>query len=124
MKPTPLVLLAHGSKHRQWLEPFERLADDLRLDVGRDNVQLCYMEIASPTLMDIASALAATGISKCRVLPLFMAAGTHLSADVPEHVARIQKRFPGLEIELLPPIGQHPLFLKLMHQLAKETVRS
>lgn len=122
MKPTPLVLLAHGSKHRQWLAPFEQLADDLRADVGHDNVQLCYMEVASPTLMDIAGRLVAAGVSRCRVLPLFMAAGAHLSTDVPGQIARIKEQFPALEIELLPPIGQHPLFLKLMRQLARETV--
>lgn len=122
MKPTPLVLLAHGSKHRQWLAPFERLADDLRKDVGPDNVHLCYMETASPTLMDIALQLVAARVSRCRVLPLFMAAGEHFSTDIPTQLAKIKEQFPALEIELLPPIGQHPLFLNLMHQIARQSV--
>ena len=119
---TPLVLLAHGSKYEQWRAPFEQLANDLRKDVGQDNVLLCYMESASPTLMDIARQLAAVGATRCRILPLFMAEGAHFSMDIPGQLEEITAQFPALEIELLPPIGQHPLFLNLMRQIAKESV--
>ncbi len=119
---TPLILLAHGSKYQQWLAPFEQLADDLRKDVGSANVLLCYMESASPTLLDIARQLAATGTSRCRLLPLFMAEGAHFNSDIPAQLAEIKYQFPAFEIELLPAIGQHPKFLALMRQLTKEAV--
>ncbi|MCX6900411.1 MAG: CbiX/SirB N-terminal domain-containing protein [Verrucomicrobia bacterium] len=119
---TPLVLLAHGSKYREWLAPFEQLADDLCKDVGRDNVLLCYMESATPTLLDTVRRLAAAGVTRCRVLPLFMAQGAHFNTDIPGQLDAIKKQFPGFEITLLPVIGQHPMFLALMRQLTKEAV--
>lgn len=119
---TPLVLLAHGSKYREWLAPFEQLADDLRKDVGRDNVLLCYMESATPTLLDTVRRLAAAGVTRCRVLPLFMAQGAHFNTDIPGQLDEITKQFPAFEVTLLPVIGQHPQFLALMRQLAREAV--
>jgi len=123
-KPTPLVLLAHGSKYAQWRAPFEQLADDLRKDVGTDNVLLCYMESASPTLLDTVRGLAAAGVTRCRVLPLFMAQGAHFNTDIPGQLEEIKRQFPAFEVTLLPVIGQHPQFLTLMRQLTKEAVNA
>lgn len=119
---TPLVLLAHGSKYKEWRAPFEQLADDLRKDVGADNVLLCYMESAAPTLLDTVRQLAAAGVTRCRVLPLFMAQGAHFNTDIPGQLDAIKKQFPAFEVTLLPVIGQHPMFLALMRQLAGEAV--
>ena len=119
---TPLVLLAHGSKYEQWRAPFEQLANDLRKDVGNDNVLLCYMESASPTLLDTVRQLAAGGGTRCRVLPLFMAQGAHFNTDIPGQLDEIKKQFPGFDVTLLPVIGQHPRFLALMRQLTREAV--
>ena len=121
---TPLVLLAHGSKYKEWRAPFEQLADDLRKDVGADNVLLCYMESASPTLLDTVRQLAGAGATRCRVLPLFMAQGAHFNTDIPGQLDEIKKQFPAFEITLLPVIGQHPMFLALMRQLTKEAVNA
>lgn len=121
---TPLVLLAHGSKYPEWRAPFEQLADDLRKDVGSANVLLCYMESATPTLLDTVRQLATAGATRCRVLPLFMAQGAHFNTDIPGQLDEIKKQFPAFEVTLLPVIGQHPMFLALMHQLTKEAVNA
>jgi sirohydrochlorin cobaltochelatase len=115
-----LVLLAHGSKNPNWLKPFEQLASDLKQDVGEDKVVLCFMEHAAPSLHQVALQLLNNGARHVRVLPLFMATGNHLQQDVPAQIADIRGQFPELEIELLPPIGEHPLFLDLMHRLAQQ----
>lgn len=115
-----LVLLAHGSKNPNWLKPFEKLASDLKQDVGEDKVLLCFMEHAAPSLHQVARQLLNNGTQHFRVLPLFMATGNHLQQDIPAQIADIRRQFPELEIELLPPIGEHPLFLDLMHSLAQQ----
>lgn len=123
-RSTPLVLLAHGSKYPEWRAPFEQLANDLRKDVGSANVLLCYMESAEPTLLDTVRQLATAGVTRCRVLPLFMAQGAHFNTDIPGQLEEIKKQFPAFEVTLLPVIGQHPMFLALMRQLTKEAVNA
>jgi sirohydrochlorin cobaltochelatase len=117
-----LVLLAHGSKNPNWLKPFEKLVTDLKHDVGEERVLLCFMENAAPSLPDAARQLLKRGTQHFRVLPLFMATGNHLQQDIPAQIEGIRSQFPELEIELLPPIGEHPLFLDLMHRLAQQCV--
>src|SRR5476649_477561 len=122
MKQSCLVLLAHGSKNPNWLKPFEKLASDLKRDAGEDKVSLCFMENAAPSLQQMAQQLSNNGTQHFRVLPLFMATGNHLQQDIPAQIADLRRQFPELEIELLPPVGEHPLFLDLMHRLAQQYI--
>ncbi|MBM3890936.1 MAG: cobalamin biosynthesis protein CbiX [Verrucomicrobia bacterium] len=120
MKDDCLVLIAHGSKNPQWVAPFQKLADDLRQDAGEDRVFLCFMENAEPSLHDVTRQIVAAGARRFRLLPLFMAKGNHFLHDLPAEIERLRREFAGLEIELLPPIGQHEAFVKLMHRLIKD----
>ncbi len=117
-----LVLLAHGSKNPNWRKPFEKLVSDLKLDVGEENVLLCFMENAAPSLHDAARYLHTRSTKHIRVLPLFMAAGNHLQQDIPTQMEGIKSQFPEFDIEILPAIGEHPLFLDLMRTLARQCV--
>jgi sirohydrochlorin cobaltochelatase len=117
-----LVLLAHGSKNPNWVKPFEKLASDLKQDVGEEKVFLCFMEHATPSLHQVTQQLFNSGIQHFRVLPLFMASGNHLQQDIPAQIAGLRSQFPELEIELLSPIGEHPLFLDLMHRIAQQCI--
>ena len=122
MKKSCLVLIAHGSKNPRWTAPFQKMADDLSKEVGDGKVFLSFMELAAPTLQDVAGQIVKDGGLHFRLLPLFLANGNHLAHDLPAQVDDVKKQFPGLEVEMLPPIGQHPMFATLMRQLARECV--
>jgi len=116
-----LVLLAHGSKDPRWREPFQQaLLEALR---HSQNVRLAFMEFAGPTLLDVAEETSRAGVSHWRVLPLFMAAGAHLATDIPEQVLQVQSRYPHLQIEVLPPIGEDPRLERLIRQIILEHIQ-
>jgi len=121
--PFRLILYAHGSRDPRWREPFERMADELRAAPGIDNVRLVYMEFVPPTLQDAAAEAASQGVGCLRILPLFLAGGAHVDRDIPEQVAATRKRFPGLRIEVLPPVGEDRRFASLLRTLATEAAR-
>ena len=102
-----LILYAHGSRDPRWREPFERLAKDLEADLGADTVRLAYLEFVGPTLAEAVRAATLDGAETVRVLPLFLAAGAHVREDLPAEVARLRESGPDVEIELLPPLGEH-----------------
>ena len=116
-----LILIAHGSKDPRWRSPFERLEKALKADLGNESIFLSYMEFANPTLLEASSRAVRTGAKKITVLPLFMAGGSHVDQDIPPQVAAVRKEFPGVEVELLPPIGEHPKFVQLICQVAIES---
>lgn len=120
MKTPCLVLLAHGSRNPRWRKPFEHLLEELRREVGRDRAYLSYMEMAEPSLSDVIRQLSDRGMGPIRILPLFMSNGSHLSEDIPAQVAQLHRDYPGLELELLPPIGSHSRFMAMVRELASD----
>jgi sirohydrochlorin cobaltochelatase len=116
---TCLVLLAHGSRDPRWREPFERIYLNMRRELG-DDVKMAYMEFIGPTLFDIAQECMKEGFHKLRILPLFMATGAHLATDVPEQAQQLRERYPLMEIEILPPIGEDPRMFLLMQEIIRD----
>ena len=115
-----LILMAHGSRNPNWLAPFKRLADQFKGDASENRVQLCFMEIASPSLEEVAQQLHGRGVKRARLLPLFLASGTHLVEDVPGQLRNIEVECPGLQIDLLPPIGENAAFAELLYKLVQQ----
>jgi sirohydrochlorin cobaltochelatase len=118
-----LVIFAHGSQDSRWRIPFEELTASLMERHGADKVRLAYMEFVHPKLADIVQEAARDGKLRLRVLPLFLAAGAHVSEDIPRQIADAQGAFPQVKIELLQPIGEHPRVKELFRDIACDYVR-
>ncbi len=123
VNPGCLLLMAHGSKNANWLVPFRQLAESLKKDLGESCVELCYMEFASPTLEEMAQQLYEEGARHVRLLPLFLAKGSHLCQDVPAQLAQLKTKFPDLVIDLLAPIGENPHFAESLLSVVKGYIR-
>ena len=113
-----LILIAHGSPRPAWRASVERLTETLQGTIGQDAVRLAYMECTPPTLLDVASDAIGSGRVRLRVLPLFLTGEGHVHKNIRPLVREVQLRYPRATIELLPPVGQHPLFLEMLRQIA------
>ncbi len=51
-----------------------------------------------------------------------MAGGGHVANDVPRIAREAEARHPGLRVEVLPAIGEHPRLVELVCELAVEAV--
>ena len=122
MNHSSLVLLAHGSRRSGWREPFEELLRDLRYEAGEDRVYLAYMQLAEPDLANVVRDLVAGGTRAIRILPLLISTGNHADKDIPAEVAALRKVYPGVQMEILPPIGSHPRFKAMLRELVKESL--
>lgn len=118
-----LILFAHGSRDPGWAAPFERVAQRVSAgDVADTSVRLAYLEFASPTLPSAVAAAVAEGASRVRVLPLFMAAGAHLRRDLPALVAEARTRAPGVQIDVLPAIGDDARLWDVVERIVLEAL--
>lgn len=114
-----LILLAHGSSDARWRAPFERFHAALAERLSTP-LRLAYMELSEPSLETTVAELAAAGIERAEILPLFFAAGRHLRHDVPAQVAALGEAWPGLRLTLLPPVGEHPAFVEALAAVIAE----
>lgn len=119
---TAFALICHGSRDPRWCDTFVRLAQTLQSANPTLPMALCYMEIASPTLMSVVSAwLQSSDVPDVvRVLPLFMAGGGHVDHDIPTQIAEVQRAYPDLDIAMLRPVGEHPLVVAAMGDIMRE----
>lgn len=120
---TRLVILAHGSNDPVWCDTFERLLSRLVVALGSERVRLAYMQFVEPTLDTVADEASRQEIDTLKVMPLFLSAGGHVRDDVPRLVQQARQRHPGLSIEVLPPVGEHPGFRNLVVGWAYEAMR-
>ena len=119
-EPSTLILIAHGSREPRWLASVEELVHALQAQHGQERVRLAYMQIASPTLMEAVSHAAESGQIRIRVLPLFLTLGGHVARDIQNQVYQVRQAQPDIEVQLLPPVGKHPLFTELLQGIIAE----
>lgn len=118
-----LILIAHGSRDARWRASAARVVDALAaLDgTGDAGVRLAYMDHTPPTLRDVAADAVAAGSRRLRVLPLFLAAEGHVERDVHPLVDEVRTLWTEIDVELLPPLGQHPEFIEALGHIARRT---
>ena len=98
-----IVLFAHGSREPEWARPFERIAARLRRQF---RVELAYLEQMRPTLDEAVAALVSAGVTRVRIVPLFLGQGGHIRRDLPKLAAEARARHGGVEIVLEQTIGE------------------
>ena len=106
MRKHALILFAHGAREPDWARPFERIREVVAAQRPDLAVELAYLEIMTPRLAEAVDRIAAGGATDVTVAPLFMAQGGHLKRDIPRLLAEAGQRHPGVQMRLLPPIGE------------------
>jgi sirohydrochlorin cobaltochelatase len=115
-----LILVAHGSRDSKWRASVERLTELLQADVGPDKVRLAYMDHTAPTLDDVVSEAVQRGVSRVRVLPLFLANEGHVDRDIRPVIERLRGVHRSVDIELLPALAEHRSFREFLAKIALE----
>ena len=101
-----LLLFAHGARDPRWAEPFDAVAQRVRLADPALSVRLAFLEFMSPTLRETAASLAAAGCSRVDVVPLFLGAGGHVRKDLPALLAELSAAYPDVQWKLQRTIGE------------------
>lgn len=113
-----IVLFGHGSRSSTWAAPFHALRDEiLRLNPAMP-VELAYLELMTPDLPGAVTRLADLGVTDIVVVPVFIAAGSHVRADLPELVAAAMTARPGVAVHVAASLGESPEMLAAMARYA------
>jgi sirohydrochlorin cobaltochelatase len=59
-----------------------------------------------PDLSQAAAELIGSGVTRIRIVPIFLGRGGHLRRDLPALVDGLRARHPGVEIDCAPPAGE------------------
>lgn len=117
-----LIFIAHGSRNPNWRASIEEMIKPLQRQFGENRVHLAYMECSPPTLQDVAECAIRDGAQKLSIVPLFLTNEGHVDRDIRPVVNRIQADNDTIAVELLPPVGHHELFGKLLREMADQSI--
>ncbi len=131
-----LILFAHGSRDPDWARPLHGLRDAVAALCPQLPVTLAFLEFMQPTLTQVIAQLASESslgessapsqplqplqpLRQLRLVPLFLAQGNHTRRDLAALIAQAQQDHPGLQIEILPALGEVPAVMQaLAHWIA------
>ena len=116
-----VIVFAHGSRDPLWRAPVESVAQQIRLADLQVRVACAYLELSEPDLPTAAAQLAAQGVSRIRVLPLFFGMGKHAREDLPVLLDQLSGDHPGVRFERLATAGEDPRLTALLARIALET---
>lgn len=115
-----LILIAHGSHNPEWRASVERVVREAQSGQHMSApLRLAYMDCTPPTLMEVVAAAIREGVTSIRVLPLFLADQGHVDRDVRPLVDQVRQAYPKMEVEMLPAMGQHPEFVRMLYEIAE-----
>ena len=116
-----LIVIAHGSTKPEWRDSVEGLIASVQKVPGEDAVRLAYMDHGPPSLMDVLSEAVENGTTTFRILPLFLTGEGHVTGEIGPMVEEARARFGHIDVELLPAVGQHPLFRELLLEIISQS---
>jgi sirohydrochlorin ferrochelatase len=101
-----LLLIAHGSRKTNSNQEVADLADKLKQqDSTFERVAHGFLELTTPKVDQAVEELIAAGATNITILPYFLAAGMHVSEDLPELLAQAKASYPHVTFTLLEHLG-------------------
>lgn len=114
MPASAIVLFAHGARDPEWAQPFDKIREHLRQSLPDTPVVVAFLDCMQPTLESAIAQLAAQGIQRVTLIPMFLARGGHLKEDLPELLNKVQQRHPELVFHISPAIGEVDAVLNML----------
>lgn len=107
MTPRHLLIVAHGSRRQASNTEVMHLGEQVRARLGKgiNDVSVAFLELAEPSIPEGLAGCVARGASEIVVVPYFLAAGTHVSNDIPEAIGHFLAEHPGIKVRLAQHLG-------------------
>jgi len=118
MTTSGLLLFAHGARDPRWAEPFEAVAERVRVLQPQVAVRLAFLELMAPGIASAADELVAAGCRRVAIVPLFLGAGGHVRKDLPALVATLAERHRGVTFTLHEAVGAAAAVIDAMAAVA------
>lgn len=102
---TGVIILSHGSRSPEALVTVRKIKEMVEEASAFDAVEVASLQFNQPDLPATLADMAARGLQKVVVVPLFLYMGLHMKRDIPEILAEQENLYPGMEIVMARNIG-------------------
>ena len=118
-----VMLIAHGSRVGAANAELVEIAELLRASTTYTNVEVAYLELASPSLPEAAQLCVDNGACQVFMMPYFLSAGSHVTRDLEAFRQQFSEQFADVEWILCQPLGVHPQMITIISDRLKQAVQ-
>ena len=119
---TGIILFGHGSRVEDANQGVRDLARQVQDAGPYHHVRAAFLELAQPDLNAAIAEAAAAGLQRLIVIPYFLTEGTHLRRDLPNLIAPLKHKFPGVAIDVAQSLEGHPLMASIILRRVQEVL--
>ena len=113
-----VILFGHGARDPEWAAPMRRIREHMLVRPDAPAVELAFLEFMQPTLPDAIVRIAATGVQRIAIVPIFLGQGGHLKRDLPILLEQVRAAHPECEITLAAAVGESASVIAAMADYA------
>ena len=117
---TAVLLIAHGSRRPEANQDLVELAGLVSARGEYDLVEVSYLELTTPTILEGGRRCVEQGATRVLMLPYFLSAGVHVVTDLEEIRGQLAAEFPMVTFVLCPHLGLHPLMADIVLSRLRE----
>ena len=121
LHPTAILLIAHGSRHSPANDDLHQLVERVAATGKYPIVEPAFLELAEPDIPSGGDRCVERGAARVLMVPYFLSEGIHLTRDLSAARDELQRRHPGVEFRLGPPLGPDPLLDRLVKDRIRQT---
>ena len=102
-----LLVISHGSRHQVSNNEIINLVHNLREELTHSFpiVVSAFLEFSPQSIAKSIRHCIDNGATSIKVLPYFLAAGVHVTKDIPDEINTVCEAFESIDIQILPHIG-------------------
>lgn len=109
-----VVLLGHGSIREHANVEVRGMWDMMQEQLPELLISGAFVEVADPTLEQEIDRLAAEGMERIIIVPMFLTRGQHLSNGIPRILGAMREKYPHIQIDLTRHLGIDPLLAEII----------
>jgi sirohydrochlorin ferrochelatase len=115
-----IIVIDHGSRQPAANQLVGQVAARVQARRPDGIVEHAHMEMAAPSLEEALRACLDRGAERILVLPYFLGPGRHTRETIPELVAALGEKHPGLDIQIAGPLGEHEKLVDVLLERAEQ----
>jgi sirohydrochlorin ferrochelatase len=124
MAAPALVALAHGSRDPRSSTTIKALVDEVRALRPDLKIETAFLELSRPSFQTVVDRLVRQGHEEIVVVPLLLSEAYHAKVDVPEAIAAMTARHPGLKIRASRILGMETTFLEVLDLRLRDALKA
>ncbi|MEN1970430.1 sirohydrochlorin chelatase [Lentibacillus sp. N15] len=119
-----VLYVSHGSRMLEATSEAMRCITDVKKQVDVPLQEICFLELAEPTVEQGMKKLVNQGASRIAVVPVLLLSAGHYYKDIPDKLSEARERYPSITFTYGQPLGVQDRFIQILMQRIAETGRA